>query len=249
MATAAACKRATQIGINSGVSVARFRGFGAPTAVSPPDKPAFDPSSIPFSVPYRHCDYRQISQLVQSNGKRLFLVDTLALVRRLEAEGVPSKQAEAITASITEVLNDSLENVSQSVVSKAEMQRTEMIQESNLSRFKSEVQSSQDHHFSLLQHETEKLRDDIEKMQSELRHEIDKVTAGQRLDLNLEKGRIQEELANQNAENCNLTNKLDREIHALRAQLEAAKYDVIKHCIGTLVSISAVGLATLRILM
>lgn len=40
-----------------------------------------------------------------------------------------------------------------------------------------------------------------------------------------------------------------QEIHALRAQVEAAKYDVIKYCIGTLVSISAVGLAVLRILM
>lgn len=32
-------------------------------------------------------------------------------------------QAEAITAAITEVLNDSLENVSQSLVSKEEMER------------------------------------------------------------------------------------------------------------------------------
>ncbi|XP_047177301.1 protein FMP32, mitochondrial-like isoform X2 [Vigna umbellata] len=155
----------------------------------------------PFSVSRS----RHSSQLVKSNGKHLFLVDTLAL--------------------------------------------TEMMQESNLSKFKAEVQSSQGHHFSLLQHETEKLRNDIEKMRSELRYEIDKVTAGQRLDLNLERGRIREELANQNAETNNLTNKLDREIHSLRAQLEAAKYDVIKYCIGTLVSISAVGLAVLRILM
>ncbi|PPS15964.1 hypothetical protein GOBAR_AA04570 [Gossypium barbadense] len=177
---------------------------------------------------------RQISQLVKSNGKRAFLVDTLALVRSLEAQGVPSKQAEAITAAITEVLNDSLENVSHSFVSKAEMQKIEMLQEANLSKFKSEVKSSQ-----VLLSESAKL--DL--------YEIDKVTAGQRLDLNLERGRIRDELANQNAETTNLTNKLDREIHALRAQLEAAKYDVIKYCIGTLVSISAVGLAVLRILM
>ncbi|KAI3798850.1 hypothetical protein L1987_34134 [Smallanthus sonchifolius] len=199
-----------------------------------------------------HCnrfDSRQISQLVQSNNKRLFLVDTLALVRRLEGEGVPSKQAEAITSAITEVLNDSLENVAQSFVSKGEMQRIEMIQDGNLGKFKSQVQSSQENHFSTLQRETEKLRNDIEKMRSELRYEIDKVTAGQRLDLNLERGRIRDELANQNQETANLTNKLDREIHSLKAQLEAAKYDVIKYCIGTLVSISAVGLAVLRILM
>ncbi|XP_004509333.1 protein FMP32, mitochondrial-like [Cicer arietinum] len=225
-----------------------LKGFGA-SRIAPSysfQTAIFDPYSS-SSISSTRC-FSQ-TQLVKSNGKHLFLVDTLALVRRLEGQGVPSKQAEAITAAITEVLNDSLENVSQALVSKGEMQKTEMIQESNLSKFKSEVQSSQGHHFSLLQHETEKLRNDIEKMRSELRYEMDKVTAGQRLDLNLERGRTREELSNQSAETNNLTNKLDREIHSLRAQLEAAKYEVIKYCIGTLVSISAVGLAVLRILM
>ncbi|KAJ9561841.1 hypothetical protein OSB04_007001 [Centaurea solstitialis] len=196
-------------------------------------------------------DFRQLSQLVPPNGKgkRLFLVDTLALVRRLEGEGVPSKQAEAITSAVIEVLNDSLENVSQSFVSKGEMQRIEMTQDGNLGKFKSRVQSSQENHFSLLQRETEKLKSDIDKMRNELRYEVDKVKAGQRLDLNLERGRTRDELSNQNQETTNLTNKLDREIHLLRAEVEAAKYDVIKYCIGTLVSISAVGLAVLRILM
>ncbi|XP_027902116.1 protein FMP32, mitochondrial-like [Vigna unguiculata] len=212
-----------------------------------------------FLAKYRDLDYllpsltlqssRHLSQVMNSNLKRAFLVDTLALVRGLEAKGVPSKQAEAITAAITEVLNDSLENVAHSFVSKIEMQKSEVLQESSLSKFKSEVQSSQEHHFSLLQRETEKLRGDIEKMRSEMRYEIDKVTAGQRLDLNLERGRIRDELANQNAETSSLTNKLDREIHELRAHVEAAKYDVIKYCIGTLVSISAVGLAVIRIIL
>uniref|UniRef100_A0A453SFD3 Uncharacterized protein n=1 Tax=Aegilops tauschii subsp. strangulata TaxID=200361 RepID=A0A453SFD3_AEGTS len=131
---------------------------------------------------------RSISQLVKTNGRRAFLVDTLALVRKLESQGVPTKQAEAITSAITEVLNDSLESISESFVSKAEMQKSEMLQEANISKFKSQVQSSQENHFSLLQRETEKLRGDIDKMRSELKYEIDKVTAGQRLDLNLERG-------------------------------------------------------------
>lgn len=204
--------------------------------------------SPPFINPI---NTHHFSKLVQSNnnGNRVFLVDTLALVRRLEAEGVPSKQAESITSCITQVLNDTLENVADSFVSKAEMDKIVMIQDAHLSKFKSEVTSSQGHHFSMLQHETEKLKGDIEKMRSELKYEIDKVTAGQRLDLNLERGRIRDELANQVQETSNLTNTLDREIHALRAQVEAAKFDIIKYCIGTLVSISAVGLAVLRILL
>ncbi|XP_047318132.1 protein FMP32, mitochondrial-like [Impatiens glandulifera] len=192
---------------------------------------------------------RGISHFIKGNGNRLFLVDTLALVKKFEAQGIPLNQAEAITAAITQVLSDSFENVAHAFVSKTEMMKTEMTQEGSLSKFKFEVKSSQEHHFSLLQHETETLRGDIEKVRSELRYEVDKVTAGQRLDLNLERGRIKDELTSQNHETSNLTNKLDREIHALRAQLEAGKYEVIKYCIGSLVSISAVGIAFLRICM
>lgn len=56
-----------------------------------------------------------------------FCLDDLKLfspkVRGMEAQGVPTKQAEAITAAITEVLHDSLENISHSFVSKPEMQK------------------------------------------------------------------------------------------------------------------------------
>ncbi|XP_038682240.1 protein FMP32, mitochondrial-like [Tripterygium wilfordii] len=247
MAAAVACKRVGQFGTTSGIGFCRFRGFAAADVVN---RSSYDPLAARSSIPVASIlQHRQISQLSNSNGSRLFLVDTLALVRRLESQGLPTKQAEAITAVITEVLNDSLENVSHSFVSKAEVQKIEMIQEANLSKFKSEVQSLQKHHFSLLQREAEKLQNDIEKLRNEFRYEIDKVTAGQRLDWNLERGKIRDELTDQSAQTSTLTNKLDREIHALRAQVEAAKYEVIKYCIGTLVSISAVGLAVVRIFM
>ena len=44
-------------------------------------------------------------------------------MRGLEAQGVPSKQADAIMAALTEVLNDSLENVAHSFFLKVEMHR------------------------------------------------------------------------------------------------------------------------------
>ncbi|EOA31368.1 hypothetical protein CARUB_v10014544mg [Capsella rubella] len=147
------CKRLALLGAQSAISLAKPRGLGSSLGL----------------IDRRPFPYRSFSELTKANGRRAFLVDTLALVRSLEAQGVPSKQAEAITSAITEVLNDSLENVSESFVSKAEMQKIEMIQDSNLSKFKSEVKSSQEHHFTVLQRETEKLRGDIEKMRSELR--------------------------------------------------------------------------------
>lgn len=108
----ALCKRVLQTGADSAFLFASFR------------RNLYSPSSTSnngfglFS--------RQISGLVKPNGNRAFLVDTLALVRGLEAKGVPTKQAEAITAAITEVLNDSLENVAHAFVSKAEMQKVKL---------------------------------------------------------------------------------------------------------------------------
>ncbi|KAI3869448.1 hypothetical protein MKW92_039175 [Papaver armeniacum] len=256
-----ACRRAVLFGTNSRSSLYKIGGGGggfnslAPTTTIIADRFPICSSSLSIrsspslSPHFNGFHYRQISQMTYNGKQRAFLVDTLALVRKLEKEGFESKHAEAITDAVTQVLSDSLENVAQLYVSNGEMQKIQMSIEADISKFKSQVNSSQEHNFSQQQRETEKLRSDIEKMRSELRYEIDKVTAGQRLDLNLERGRIRDELANQNAETSNLTNKLDREIHALRAQLEAAKYDVIKYCIGTLVSISAVGLAIIRVLM
>ncbi|CAL9151765.1 unnamed protein product [Musa hybrid cultivar] len=199
------------------------------------------------------CSARSISssQLVKTNGKRAFLVDTLALVRGLEAQGIPSKHAEVITSSITEVLNHSLESVAQSFVSKAEMQKSELIQDANLSKSIISLHCNAKLKSFMLTSKKCTVSSGLTRISSLFcgRYEIDKVTAGQRLDLNLERGRIRDEQAKQNAETTLITTKLDREIHALRAQLEAAKYEVIKYCIGTVVSISAVGLAVLRILM
>ncbi|XP_020978740.1 uncharacterized protein LOC107642987 isoform X2 [Arachis ipaensis] len=74
----------------------------------------------------------------------------------LEGQGVPKKQAQAISAGITEVL----EKVQESL-----MERTEMLQESHESKIKAEVQRSQ----MQLQREIEKLKNDMEKSIQEFR--------------------------------------------------------------------------------
>ncbi|KAE8694206.1 putative Allene oxide cyclase [Hibiscus syriacus] len=190
MALMAAFKRVGQIRPRSyswKFGVSRFEGLVSHIG---------NPTIPPLASPVLFSQWRQSSnQLVNSNGKRLFLIDTLDLVRSLEAEGLPSKQAEAITAAVTEVLNDSLENVSVSVVSKPEMQK---------------VSSFFFNAFIFF---------------------------------------IKMEFSFFHAGTASLTNKLDREIHELKAHLEAAKYDLIKYCIGTLVSLSAVGLAVVRVVI
>ncbi|KAG2394544.1 uncharacterized protein HKW66_Vig0180780 [Vigna angularis] len=71
---------------------------------------------------------------VKSKSNNLFVVDSLAMVKRLEEEGISSKQAREITKLVTKVLNDAVVNVSPSI---------EEILEVNMSKFKEEAHKSQ----------------------------------------------------------------------------------------------------------
>ncbi|KAL1316582.1 uncharacterized protein [Arachis hypogaea] len=97
---------------------------------------------------------RSFSRMAKSNGRRF--CDASAITSGLEGQGVPKKQAQAISAGITEVL----EKVQESL-----MERTEMLQESHESKIKAEVQRSQ----MQLQREIEKLKNDMEKSIQEFR--------------------------------------------------------------------------------
>ena len=62
------------------------------------------------------------------------------------------------------------------------------------SAFKNELTKAQDLQAATLTKETERQTNYLEKMRTETRHEIDKLVASQRLDMNLEKGRIRDDL-------------------------------------------------------
>lgn len=61
-------------------------------------------------------------------------------------------------------------------------------QDARLGGFKAELIQKQDMHLATLQKDLDRQQNYLDKMRSEVRHEIDKLTASQRLDLNLEKG-------------------------------------------------------------
>ncbi|KAK1408577.1 hypothetical protein QVD17_40468 [Tagetes erecta] len=76
-------------------------------------------------------------------SKQSCLIDTLSVVRSLEAKGFPTKQAEAIAFVIARSLNDCSNKVSATLVSKVEMQQYMTLREERLSAFKCELQALQ----------------------------------------------------------------------------------------------------------
>ena len=75
--------------------------------------------------------------------------------------------------------------------------------------------------------EIERLKVELERIRSDLKHEDEQIGSSQKLDLNLEKGRDRGELQKQNGRVAPIDVRLDREVSAIRAQMEAGKNDML----------------------
>lgn len=68
-----------------------------------------------------------------------------------------------------------------------------------------------------LKAENERLLGDIERLKQKLREEISRTQAGVRLDLNLEKGRIRDEMSTRESKLTEVDTRIENEIGLLRA--------------------------------
>merc|ERR1711933_271688 len=98
--------------------------------------------------------------------------------------------------------------------------------------FKSEMLKTQELQLSNLQKEVETTKNELAKLRTEIRYEMDKMISSQRLDMNLEKGRLRDELQATTHSVQTIETQLHKDINNIR----------------TLVALSSVGLALLRVL-
>eukprot|EP00891_Asterochloris_glomerata_P009196 jgi/Astpho2/9196/Aster-07155 len=188
---------------------------------------------------------------------KALLVDTLDMMRKFERLGMSRDQAESLTRSMTEIMCVNKEKIAEQFVSKASLEKlmssptplsqAVLEQEARIAGFKSEVQKSQELHHSSLTRDTERLQTMLDKVKAEIRYEIDKLTASQRLDLNLEKGRMRDELQALRDKANELEIKMDKETNSLKAAVEQTKNETIKYCLGMMLAFTTAGLGAARL--
>lgn len=76
---------------------------------------------------------------------------------------------------------------------------------------------------AMLKAENDRLVHDIEKLKQRLREEIARTQAGVRLDLNLEKGRMREDVGGQELKIKEVDARIEQEIANLRTSIQASK--------------------------
>ena len=127
---------------------------------------------------------------VPANAATPRVVDTLEVMKRFEELGLSRSQAEALTRVVTDVLRQNIDALANTYVSNTALEMSELRAESSISGFRAEVMKIQELQEATSVRETERLQANLEKIKSEVRYEVDKLTASQRLELGLEKNRM-----------------------------------------------------------
>lgn len=172
------------------------------------------------------------------SAPRRMLLDTLTFRQRLIDAGVVDREAHAIASEVAQALQVADLIYVNELASKSELARATDKQLAGLEECKSEMRGGQD---------TQRVN--LEKMRSELKYEIDKLTASQKLDVNLERGRIRDELQKQNDRIMSIESRIDREVNLIRTQIEASKNDLLRYSVATLASLGAMTLAAVRLML
>ncbi|KAF2863612.1 DUF1640-domain-containing protein [Piedraia hortae CBS 480.64] len=175
--------------------------------------------------------------------------DTLKFVQRLKIEGFSDEQAVAAMRVLSDAIEESIQNLTRTMVLKEDQERATYTQKVDFAKLRSELLTADTTESSLTRSSHERLSNEIAKLNSRLRDEIQRTQASVRLDLNLERGRTREEAGSQDLKIKETDTRIDQETAALRERLEAVKFSTLQWLMGVCTGTAAIILGVWRLLM
>ncbi|KAF2790933.1 DUF1640-domain-containing protein [Melanomma pulvis-pyrius CBS 109.77] len=175
--------------------------------------------------------------------------DTLKFVQRLKGEGFTEEQAEAMMRVLSDVIEESIQNLTRTMVLREDQERATYTQKVDFAKLRSELSTADSTESSLTRASHERLTNELAKLNSRLRDEIQRTQASVRLDLNLEKGRIREEANVQELKIKETETRIEQETAQLRERLEAVKFSTLQWLMGVCTGTAALMLGVWRLLM
>jgi len=154
--------------------------------------------------------------------------DTLKFVQRLKDEGFSEEQATAMMRVLSDVIEESIQNLTRTMVLREDAERTTYTQKVDFTKLRSELLNIESAETSLTRNSHERLSNDLAKLNSRLRDEIGRTQASVRLDLNLEKGRIREEANVQDLKIKETEARIEQEVAGLRERVEGVKFSTLQ---------------------
>ncbi|EHY52103.1 Protein fmp32, mitochondrial [Exophiala dermatitidis] len=237
---------------------------GKSLSVSKPSSPGHSPRRPrtyvqplhPNSAPIRHngvyvATYKPARKAFSTSAvqRKEHHFDTLKFVQRLKGEGFSEEQAVAMMRVLNDVIEESIQNLTRTMVLKEDAERTTYTQKVDFAKLRSELSNADSTEAQLTRSSHERLSSDLAKLSARLRDEIGRTQASVRLDLNLEKGRIREEANGQEMRIKETEARIEQEVAGLRERVEAVKFSTLQWLMGVCTGTAALILGAWRLLM
>lgn len=221
---------------NTSQSKTRQRRFSAPSSPQAKRRALVASSSaVTSSAPIRHngvyaTTFKQAQRAFSTTptNRKSHHFDTLKFVQRLKSEGFNEAQATAMMRVLNDVIEESIQNLTRTMVLKEDAERTTYTQKVDFAKLRSELANADSSEIQLTRSSHEKLTSDLAKLNSKLKDEVGRTQASVRLDLNLEKGRIREEANTQEMRIKETEARIESEVAGLRERVEAVKFSTLQ---------------------
>ncbi|KAG8525406.1 uncharacterized protein KY384_009050 [Bacidia gigantensis] len=175
--------------------------------------------------------------------------DTLKFVQRLRGEGFSEEQSKALMLVLSDVIEESIQNLTRTMVLKEDADRSTYTQKVDFTKLRSELLALDSSDTSMTLSSHERLSNDLTKLNTRLRDEISRAQASVRLDLNLEKGRIREEAKAQELKVKETESRIEQEVAGLKERVEGVKFSTLQWLVGVCTGTAALILGAWRLLM
>ncbi|ABN65341.2 predicted protein [Scheffersomyces stipitis CBS 6054] len=173
--------------------------------------------------------------------------DTKKFVQSLQTRGgFTQQQAETAVSIVSRAINDGIYSITNNLITKETLSSTAYQQKVDFAKLKGELQTMDKSEFTNLKKEQENLRTDLTNLKNRLKEEMTRNSAGVRLDLNLEKGRIREESSIHESKIEDTYTRIDEEIANMQMQIKSVKTQVMQWLIGVSSGTFALLLAFIR---
>ncbi|KAI5783540.1 hypothetical protein EDC01DRAFT_210308 [Geopyxis carbonaria] len=175
--------------------------------------------------------------------------DTLKFVQRLQAEGFSEKQAEALLKVLSDVIEESIQNLTRTMVPREDQEKVTYTQKVDFAKLRSELSALHGSELGPIRSDQERLSSEISRLGARLREEVQRAQSSVKLDLNLEKGRIREESSVHELKVKETDTRIEKEVGDLRGVLESVKFSTLQWLIGVCTGTAALLLGVWRLLM
>lgn len=174
--------------------------------------------------------------------------DTREFVRKLQDKGFTEEQSQAAVKIVSDSISNGIEQYASNLVTKETLNKLSYQQKVDFAKLKGELQMIDKSEFNSLRNEQERMQNDLEKMSTKFKEEINKSLSSVRLDLSLERGRIREESSIYDLKIKETDTKINQEIYNLKVQIDSVQTTVLQWLFGVCTGTFALILAYVRLM-